>query len=56
MPSSIRKLRDRSKKQTHIEFTNLLAGEKGGDSYDKLVIATGASAANHLYPELNLKE
>ena len=32
------------RKNKRIEFTNLLTGEKGSDSYDKLVIATGASA------------
>jgi len=31
------------RKNKRIEFTNLLTGEKGSDTYDKLVITTGAS-------------
>jgi len=31
------------RKNKRIEFTNLLTGEKGSDSYDKLIITTGAS-------------
>ncbi len=32
------------RKNKRIEFTNLLTGEKGSDTYDKLVITTGSSA------------
>jgi NADPH-dependent 2,4-dienoyl-CoA reductase/sulfur reductase-like enzyme/rhodanese-related sulfurtransferase len=31
------------RKNKRIEFTNLLTGEKGSDTYDKLIITTGAS-------------
>ena len=43
------------RKNKRIEFTNLLTGEKGSDSYDKLVIATGASARKPPVPGIELE-
>lgn len=43
------------RKNKRIEFTNLLTGEKGIDSYDKLVIATGASARKPLVLGIELE-
>lgn len=44
---------DRKKKV--INFTNLTTGEKGSASYDKLVIATGATARRPTVPGIDLK-
>jgi NADPH-dependent 2,4-dienoyl-CoA reductase/sulfur reductase-like enzyme/rhodanese-related sulfurtransferase len=44
---------DRNKKR--IEFTNLISGEKGTAEYDKLVIATGATARRPSLPGIDLQ-
>ena len=43
------------RKNKHIEFTDLVTGEKGKQKYDKLVIATGATANRPPIPGVELK-